>query len=643
MFIVESTGASVTLYTAIGVLFHYCALLPKDTYSDMRPIFQINPMSAWFGSNAINGFKASVTLPLCVPMEARYVIGKTAGTKAMAKRWASFEAIKRLHAVGELDDHLKPLKITSVLDVGINIEPKSKKGKAKTNGKGHRQVLEYHMKAPTWFTGAWEDDQAVHMAILTMQVKGENARTLGYGFLTPGREPLPHAETDMFLANQHVTLTVTPLKHKLQLETPELLTVKRFHSTLFKAMLRSDVPDQADWALLIVPLANQLIGSSLIDESMNPLDCIDWAVVDVAGGDSISVLDTPGFLQRPDIADFILLDRVQYSRKYLIEKVLHDTTPFTSFPMAKEKFPNVHTFYKIRLRCDEPIIAEQPIIEAKPLPNITQNIRERQSTISTYLIPQFCTVYPIPSRLLQGDALHLPIIMQHIQHWLLTMDLKHREINQELKASVYDLQAALTAPVANPLVNYERLETLGDSFLKVHQSLHLFATQPTWHEGRLSEMRNQLEQNSALRLRAMELGLEEYILGTPLSRKEWTPPLQNGGGTIHKLSDKTVADVVEAIFGASVVGGGVRGGAEAVKALLGGGYEVDWTRYSQQYKAKRNAGAIKGLTRTIRTVEERIGYTFSDKSLAMEALTHASALQMAAEVDCYQRLEFLGM
>lgn len=43
---------------------------------------------------------------------------------------------------------------------------------------------------------------------------------------------------------------------------------------------------------------------------------------------------------------------------------------------------------------------------------------------------------------------------------------------------------------ANDGINLERLETIGDSFLKFAITAYLYCAQPTVHEGKLSHMRS---------------------------------------------------------------------------------------------------------------------------------------------------------
>ncbi|KAI8909956.1 hypothetical protein DFJ77DRAFT_112009 [Powellomyces hirtus] len=666
IFYVKSTGASITLHTAISALFHYCALLPQDTFIDAKPIFQVEQTSLQTGTQKLGStgsgrFIASVKLPMSAPMQARYVQGRPSTNKTSAKRWAAFEAVKRLYELGELDEHLKPVKIMALTvdDEIVNEAISLAKVASLPKTEKKRAVKDFTMGTPVIWKGDWKD--AVTGAWLT-KIKlrtSTNAdfESLEFGFLTIGNDRLPRDTFSIsFGPSDDLQVSTVPFPSKVDLDQDALEIVKTFHSTLFKGMLRSDVPDIEDWAIMVVPLCKPAIAVDGTDAST----AIDWDVVREAAKGRTPVSDSPGFLDRTDVDRFVLYDRVQYCRIYLIEKVLTGHSPISDLPYgANNKFPNVASFYEGRLGCTEEILCDQPIVSARILPYITQSIREKQSMAAAYLIPQFCEIYPIPARLLQGHALHLPMIIQQLQLRLLATDLKFLRIDdtavdeedQVLDSTVEDLQCALTAPAANAYHNYERLETFGDSFLKVHQTLHLFATQPSWHEGHLSEMRNQLERNSALRARASKLNLERFIFGTPLSRKAWVPPMQDDrGGTPIRLSDKSVADVVEALIGACVATGGTLGGAKAIKKILGGSYEVDWSAYMDMLVKAKN-GAIeteaaakfaKVHTKTIRKVEQRIGYEFAHPSLAVEAITHASALQLACEVDCYQRLEFLG-
>ncbi|ELA09707.1 ribonuclease III [Moraxella macacae 0408225] len=91
----------------------------------------------------------------------------------------------------------------------------------------------------------------------------------------------------------------------------------------------------------------------------------------------------------------------------------------------------------------------------------------------------------------------------------------------------------------DPLVNYERLEFLGDALLGVVIAEALYERYPNHNEGRLTRMRATLVRESSLAMIANELKLFDYLILGVGERK---------GGGRHRIS--ILADAVEALIGA---------------------------------------------------------------------------------------------
>ncbi|CAH2987847.1 unnamed protein product [Chilo suppressalis] len=151
---------------------------------------------------------------------------------------------------------------------------------------------------------------------------------------------------------------------------------------------------------------------------------------------------------------------------------------------------------------------------------------------------------------------------------------------------------ALTMSNANDGINLERLETIGDSFLKFAITAYLYCAHPTVHEGKLSHMRSKQVSNQNLyRLgRARRLGAR-MTASKFEPHDNWLPPChrpphtqhskeqnseQNTNvpeGTVdksgcfipynlitqHSIPDKSIADCVEALIGAYLLECGPRG------------------------------------------------------------------------------------
>ncbi|CAB3258214.1 unnamed protein product [Arctia plantaginis] len=152
---------------------------------------------------------------------------------------------------------------------------------------------------------------------------------------------------------------------------------------------------------------------------------------------------------------------------------------------------------------------------------------------------------------------------------------------------------ALTMSNANDGINLERLETIGDSFLKFAITAYLYCAHPTVHEGKLSHMRSKQVSN----LNLYRLGRNKRLGARMIASKfephdNWLPPCHkppptlhaNANGeanldmlnpempldaagcfipynliTQHSIPDKSIADCVEALIGAYLLECGPRG------------------------------------------------------------------------------------
>ena len=147
------------------------------------------------------------------------------------------------------------------------------------------------------------------------------------------------------------------------------------------------------------------------------------------------------------------------------------------------------------------------------------------------------------------------------------------------------LLQAVTLKSANDSINNERLETLGDSFLKFATSVFLYCERPNAYEGRLTSARMRRIGN----LNLFRLAKQRNMVGKILSKAfqptgGWVPPCfifseqDMGGGqelggsegvtasevseskrqyVYHKITDKGVADFMESLIGAYLVAGGI--------------------------------------------------------------------------------------
>ncbi|XP_052735388.1 endoribonuclease Dicer homolog 2 isoform X6 [Vigna angularis] len=227
----------------------------------------------------------------------------------------------------------------------------------------------------------------------------------------------------------------------------------------------------------------------------------------------------------------------------------------------------------------------------------------------------------------------------------------------KLKITVMDSESerkevleAITTKGCKEAFHYESLETLGDSFLKYAASQLLFKTYQNHHEGLLSVKREKIISNTALCKLGCNSGLAGFIRNAPFDPNVWIIPgdysrtfkytelITKGKKNYvygkRKLKRKIIADVVEALIGAFLSTGGEKA-ALMFMDWVGIKVSFDKIAYDRHFDIQPEKLV------NVEFLESKLKYSFHDRSLLVEALTHGS--YMLPEVPrCYQRLEFLG-
>lgn len=307
--------------------------------------------------------------------------------------------------------------------------------------------------------------------------------------------------------------------------------------------------------------------------------------------------------------------------------------------------------YKINL-------ASSTTLEVKSIGSYKQAIRPRitgERISETVFIPlELCQTYPLPTSLILWCKLS-PNIFHKLNQFFLCSSLK-TQLN--LSLSLNYILESITCGSSLESKDYQRLEILGDSALKLISSEYLYKNYPKALEGMLTNKRMLLTSNDTLFKKALEMKLYKYMQAKVFTIKYWKPQglekilsLVNSEETeeefedyneevgfdkildeegevriearkeVVDLSNKQLADCVEAIIGGCYLCGGIEMAGNFIAKALG--FQV-----------------IKGFvySRESSRVKLDIGYEFKNPGLLREALTHSTA----KENFDYNRLEFLG-
>lgn len=201
--------------------------------------------------------------------------------------------------------------------------------------------------------------------------------------------------------------------------------------------------------------------------------------------------------------------------------------------------------------------------------------------------------------------------------------------------------------------NYERLELLGDSFLKMATTISIFTIMPGGDEFEYHVERMLMICNKNLFNHAVDRKIQEHVRSKAFDRRTWYPNMKlNKGKAIktearHCISDKSIADVCEALIGAAYLTGpddDLDMAVRAVSAVVGN-KSHKMTRFSDYYDAfhvpKWHIGPSTAAQRlAVDRIAENVGYRFQSPTLLRSAFKHPS--YVFESIPDYQRLEFLG-
>ncbi|KAL3671062.1 hypothetical protein V7S43_004246 [Phytophthora oleae] len=309
---------------------------------------------------------------------------------------------------------------------------------------------------------------------------------------------------------------------------------------------------------------------------------------------------------------------------------------------------------------------EQPLIHGTQIPPIVPIIRRvmqrnnDESSIAQYktkfnerlLVPQYTSRLRLTkSRLF--DVMGLVPLLYEFERKCQISHLMGK-IGLELDMSLLD--DATTKPA------YERLEILGDTFLKLETSWYMYEQRKDIsQEGQLTQLRRDIIRNDRLNQFALAARLHHYILYPAEVEQHpfqcWKPSCMGKTPDPVVAPAKWIADVLEAITGAYLVGQGEKGARYFLKWIGVSVLEHPSTNFAQPFypdcfpnelydAALTSRGGVQyplslnfkvpqfeDLPKRLMLLQQRLKYTFCNKRLLLEAVTHPSVGQLVLHID----------
>lgn len=611
-YVVPTTGAILSYNSAASLLNRLCALIPRDPFTPPQ-------IPRYTGD-----FVSTLTLPpsLPLPQELLVFTGPKKSTKREAKRAVAFMAVKRLHELNVFDDYMLP----------------SKGSRAKVYEDADGRAVPSTRDLPDMMNVFVRDPWVLNDKLFLHIIYADGLPTAG--LLTGSSLP----QVEMVIQDAFFTVEAgTPFEIRQPHDWDKLRMLQDYTRTgLWWCVSHRNI--SAPLGACVVPLTERLLPDfCAVQEAVdNPFGSHDWSSVDERHCDNLLVMNGK-----------------VHGRPLLLRSIRRDLTPMSPpAPGSREAcFPTYRGYWiqKYTRKGVEPIIpTDCPLIEIQHFPREQSSYYSAESLCGadrsqpsapvgsrSFLPIYLCRQLPIPKAMWKLFRI-LPILMRR------ATDLwRARRAVIELSLppiQLHVLTEALTLPCANASFDNQRLETLGDSVLKLCTVVYIFHKFPFRHEGQLDAIRRCCVSNRTLLARAQAIGLERFLSSEIQTMRVWpyTSPgnqdsTQVGEGQIVERSfpRRSLQECMESTLGAAFLSGGVPTALRAGVALgLSFGGPVPWPlRYGWSLEHVNVSPLFTSLM-------ERLGYEFKCGNLLIEAVSHPSF--QYTSLPSYQRLEFLG-
>ena len=604
----------MTLDSARQHLEHFCSKLPKIAYVDEpRPDFILIRVP--------EGVSAKVILPTSVDIELRQFSGSLCRTEKMAKKSAAFEAYLNLYKTGLVNDNLLPAVVPEIQEVA-SIQMESRES-----------MCQIRRRLSPWSEIATSGNLAnTELFTLRVEISGGEQR------ISPVLLALPRS-LKTFL---NIPLRWTPSATLTALVSP---SHKDLHAS-FETRVAQKVTQH---------LMRVVYGRKMQDQD-NALSDYPCMIVPADYITSLELwLDDPLRMMSEDektSLDCHLLRRQDHNTPYFFR----EATTVNVVNKQTETMIQGQSGKESAESSSHPDNAEFDLqtsntVEVMRLPkrvDFLHPVASDKAHTAWESVPwSECSIENLPASYARM-MLFIPSILHIVGIGLVAQDAIDTLLRPVMFKNTKHVMTALTASAAHEFMNYQSLEFLGDSLLKYHTSLQLFAQFPKWHEGYLSRKKDSIVGNARLCRAALDVGLDRFIHTEPFAGAQWK--VQTNAGlrsqvddqTGRKISTKVLADVVEALIGAAYVDGTDMRmkQLQSLACIRLFVPELLWESVQDSIVRCQYPQLPEDVSPShFDPVEVMVGYHFENRILLAEALTHPSAIDKFCS---YQRLEFLG-
>ena len=497
---------------------HFCAVIPNNSHVINQPYYAVDPPEFPEGWHAFAGghmqtrlpytgpYGSRVTLPRSLPLpERHFSVDCVYKNIISAHRHSAFKAYKALYDAGLLNENLLP--ITSVLEPELEEEVKAmladvekRQGLAKISMSINPWLptdSDSEEIADSWYQSRLHIGNLPPLFLFTrsefVKLDGVDGPLLYRAGIPPIRTSIEYVgratlrDSDLYRARDY--------------------TRRIFWGLNYTRMEWNDL----DFSYLIFPVDN---GDQEWDARRSWLS-------NISNADSIAY-PYPLMARANELG-------AQFgypSNLTLIQRQIGAGTPFKFVrwqyeAISEEEEEAIRGRYKhiTDLEITYPLLVVEKfpprsnfLIPISPPKENSMNIEENKPP-AIHFIPRFSGVVLLSPEETEYAFL-LPSVLRFLSMSITANSLRNN-VFTESSISVIPLSllvTAITAPSSGEKLNYQRMETLGDTVLKFMAGIQLLAEYPLWHEGYLTRKKDHAVSNVRLAKEDIERGLYRWII-----------------------------------------------------------------------------------------------------------------------------------
>ncbi|KAK1674807.1 RNase3 domain-containing protein [Colletotrichum godetiae] len=660
---IKETGAKLTWMSSLEVLANFTSSLRQSSDEVLTPEYVV--------TNQGQSFVAEVQLPAKSPILS--ITGMPHRRKQAARCSAAFEMCKELIKKKYIDLNLQPIftkKLPAMRNARLAISANK------------RAEYKMHTKPEIWSrVGTFDQLYVTVLRLGSPDAVGKESKPL----LLLTREKLPDLPPiPLFFGNdQQSDAFAMSMPNPISISSEDSELLKTFTLRVFKDVFSKEYEATvSEMPYFLAPTTqNHNVG---IQHAANAATLVDWNHLRTTK--DREYLNWDDTTSEDFFKDKLVIDPYAGSRKLRLRGVRRDLKPMDPVPdgvpdpghrpwrdSAVEKNIkeySVSLWMKSRLK--RTWRDTQPVVEAEVISlrrNILDDFAEATNEDSKvcYVILEPLRVSTLPIETV-AMAFTFPAIIHRMDQVMVALDLckllnldirpdlaleavtKDSDNSDEHDAEKINFQGGMGN-------NYERLEFIGDTCLKMATTIALFTNNPDNNEFQYHVERMLLISNRNLLNKAIDRHLQEYVRSRSFNRRSWYPQglrlIRGKKGNVdsnHALADKSIADVCEALIGAAYLTSSDSNNFDmairAVSAMVNDKNHrmTSWADYYAGYKPPswQTDPASPMYREVARQVEKKMGYDFKSPALLRSAFKHPSCPHNECSLPNYQRLEFLG-